>query len=565
MQKHLTKNKKALSSLALILLLLIAAIIGGLISYLWVTGYYLGLKEKIPEENTATITNLNFNPQNATAFNVTVLNPSFSPSESIQVYRITISAKDEGTLHAVQVTVPTLPINISRGSSQTFICKSEWTQYVNATVVISVFVTDGIGSISPIKLPYTNLILENYDFNPIIGVSNLTLTFKNDPQSVTFLNITKVSLRVTPPTADFTNLMQPSLPFALFPNSSQIFSCAYNWLNESRLGGSYFLDVETHQGYRFAFPVSIPQLGFSVQEIDFDPADTAHFNVTIRNQVSTNPYLNVSKIEARIGNNIFDATPSLSSSTNGVLGNSTATFICNWNWTAYRNQNVQVTVYMRQGIQTFGQKTTPQAAALSISENPVFPDTKHFFVTLQNSQYSIKAANITMIQVELDNGTTTVTTNPSLPYSLDKGNTTMFTCSWDWAGYLNRSVNILIYVDQGVFATFRAVRTPAIALNYQVYLSMPWANFTATDTTHFLVNVTNSASSDRSTNITRITVLLQDGTEIDATFTSQIIAINSTITFTCGWDWTTYRNKNVAIRVYTNEGLRAIYVTKTAP
>jgi hypothetical protein len=335
-------------------------------------------------------------------------------------------------------------------------------------------------------------------------------------------------------------------------------------LIESRAGGSYTLDVVTYQGYRFAFPVSIPKLAFSVQEVNFDPGDTTYFNVTVKNEVST--YLNVSKIEARLGNNIFDVTPSLSASTNGVLGNSIVTFRCSWNWAAYRNQNTTVTVYMRQGIQTFGEQTTlPKSVSLGISE-VVFPDTQHFLIAVNSSRYSINTANITMIQVELDNGTqTTITTNPSLPYLLSIGNTTMFTCIWDWSSYLNRSVNILIYMDQGVFATFRAVKTPANALNYHVYLSLPWANFTVADTANFSANVTNNASSDRSANITRITVLLQDGTEIDATITSQIVAINSTTTFTCGWDWTTYRNKNVVIRVYTNEGLRAIYVTRTPP
>jgi hypothetical protein len=565
MQKHLRRNKKALSSLGLILLLLISAIIGGLISYLWVMGYYIGLNEKVPEENVLTITNLDFNPQNATAFNVTVLNPSFSPDENIQVKRITISAEGSDQLNQIDVTTPTLPINVSRGATQTFVCGEEWTQYVNRTIVVSVFVENGTGSTSSIKLPYVDLLLENGDtaFNPFLGVSNLTLTFENPPESVTYLNITGASLRVTPPTANFTTLMEPRLPFALIPNSSQTFSCAYNWLNESRLGGSYSLDVETYQGYRFTFPVSIPQLAFSVQEVNFDPGDTTHFNVTVKNDVST--YLNVSKIEARLGNNIFDVTPSLSSSTNGILGNSTITFRCSWNWAAYRNQNTIVTVYTRQGIQTSGQQTTPQSVSLSIGE-VVFPDTQHFLIAVNNSRYSIKTANITVIQVELDNGTqTTITTNPSLPYLLSIGNTTMFACSWDWSSYLDRSVNILIYIDNQIFATFRATNTPADASNYHVYLSVSWANFTAVDTTNFFANITNSASSDRNANITRITVLLENGTEIDATIASQIVAIDSTATFTCGWDWTTYRSKNVVIRVYTDEGLRAIYVTKTTP
>ena len=135
----------------------------------------------------------------------------------------------------------------------------------------------------------------------------------------------------------------------------------------------------------------------------------------------------------------------------------------------------------------------------------------------------------------------------------------MFCCYWNWTSFLNKSLNIYIYTDEG-FITFRATRTPADALNYHVYLTIPSTRFNATIPTQFDVNVTNSASSDRNAYITRITVLLANGTEINATCASLpfLLEINSTVTFTCQWDWTSYSGKNLIIRVYTNEGLKAI-------
>jgi hypothetical protein len=141
----------------------------------------------------------------------------------------------------------------------------------------------------------------------------------------------------------------------------------------------------------------------------------------------------------------------------------------------------------------------------------------------------------------------------------------MFSCPWNWADYLNQSVDIIFYTSEGYSTTPFAVTTPANASNYQVYLSISSVTFNSTDTAQFFVNVTNSASSVESANVTRITVLVENGTEINAILTSQMVPINSTTLFTCGWDWSTYGNKSVIICVYTGQGLKAIYAIKTPP
>jgi hypothetical protein len=564
MKKQLTKNKKALSSLAIILLLLIAAIIGGLISYLWVMGYYISLKEKLPTGSSAAITNLSFNPQNASAFNVTILNPSFSQDPEIKVQQIGLSANTsgaEGAISFVQFSSPTLPFYISRGTSQTFTCGKDWTQYVNRTVYVSVLVSNGSGSATPIRIPYTELSVDAVNFNASIGISNFTMTLQNKPLSATYVNVTEITLGSQ--TINSTLVKPAGLP-SLAPNTTKVLTINLNW-SAYATNSLYQVQVKTRQGYAALFDARPPQVALPVQAINFSPSDTTHFNVTVKSRITQNAFLNVTKIEVLLENNsIKNVTPALSSSTNGVLANETKTFTCNWDWTNYRNKNVILTVYTLQGIKSNGQQRTPLTVLLSITEDPVFSDSQHFLLTVNNSKYSTKPANITSIQVQLENGTiTTISTiNPPLAYSLGIGNTTMFSCSWNWANHLNESVNVLTYTSDG-YASFRSVKTPASTSNYQVYLSIPWANFTAADTTHFSLNVTNSVSSNRNANVTRITVLLENGPEIDATFTPQVVPIGSTTAFTCGWDWTTYRNKNAIIRVYTNEGLRAFYITKT--
>jgi len=568
MHNRFRRNRKALSSLAIILLLLIFAIIGGLISYLWVTGYYISLKQKIPEEDVAVITNLSFNPQNATAFNATLLNPSYSPEPIINVTGIAITGENEDTLHFVSTTPSlSIPFPLSRGTNQTFTCKSNWAQYVNQTVTVSAFVQSGSGSTSPTKLPYTAVNITKVDFNSTRGVSNFTISIRNNPLSATYVNITGISLNFLP-SPNFTSKMQPSLPFKLIPNGTQTFTCNYNWLNESIAGGSYTLTAETKQGYNATFPVKIPKLASAVQA-SFNPAHTKQFNVTVTNNVSTNTYLNVTRIRVLLDNGTamnVTTTPSLSSSTNGVPGSQMATFNCTWNWTNYRNRDVIVTAYMLQGINASGQQLTPAAGLLTIT-NTTFPDTQHILVTVQNSKYSTIQANVTRIQIyNMENGkgyNFTSDVLPSLPWLVGIGNTTMFNAPWNWTSYLNLRIDITVYTNE-TYSTSYSTTTPSNVSNFEVYLSIKSATFNKTDTTKFSVNVTNNIFSSESTNVTGIAVLLENGAIVNTAITPQMVPNNgNTTTFTCRWDWSTYQNKSIVILVYTNSEPETIYVTKT--
>jgi hypothetical protein len=566
MQKYLGKNKKALSSLSLIILLLIAAIIGGIISYLWVTGYYVSLKEKIPEQDTVAITNLSFNPQNATAFNVTLLNPSYSPSDKVEVSAIGYEGENETTMHFVQASTPDLtlaPFDLARGASQIFTCLGNLAAYVNQTLVVSAFVLNGSGSTNFIKIPYTQLLIPKIDFNSTTGVENFTITLQNAPLSAANLTVTTIGIDYLTQGAINTTVhpITPTLPQTLTPNQTVTLTIQ-DWSDYATLGGSHQISVFTQEGYTASTYTQVPSLAFSVEQINFNQTDTNHFAVTVRNNVTTNTPLNVTRIEVSMNGTVTDVTPPLNSSTNGVLGNSTATFTASWNWTYHRDIGVVVTVYMLQGINASRPQITPALSMLNIT----FPDSHHIFVTVKNSEYSARLANITRMTVTLENGTEEqiqITQPPASPYLVGIGNTTMFSAYWDWHTYLNKTVNVNIYSDEGLIIS-AATRTPASSANYTIYLTVPSAPvFNAASITRFTVTVQNNQTSSENATITRITVLLVNGTEIDSTFTQQTLTPNSTANFTCTWNWQTYQNQSIVVRVYTDEGLKAIYVTKT--
>ena len=77
---RIIKNTKALSKLSLILLLVVAGVVGALLSYLGVVGYYESLEYRNPETPSITISNASFDPRNTSYFNATFLYPTYSTS-----------------------------------------------------------------------------------------------------------------------------------------------------------------------------------------------------------------------------------------------------------------------------------------------------------------------------------------------------------------------------------------------------------------------------------------------------------------------------------------------------
>lgn len=141
---RLVQNAFGISKFILILLLLISAIVGGVLSYMWTEGYYQSIGFQIPETATVTITNVNFDSQDLTFFDLALLNPSFSPS-SVSVAQIMVSTED-GVLHNVEDVDPSLPYELQISESKTFKCIWNLTDYTGKDIKVHVFVADGPGT-----------------------------------------------------------------------------------------------------------------------------------------------------------------------------------------------------------------------------------------------------------------------------------------------------------------------------------------------------------------------------------------------------------------------------------
>ena len=353
---RLIRNARALSRFSLVLLLLVAVIFGALLSYLWVIGYYESLRIRVPEVTTVTITNATFAPQNATFFNVTLLNPSFSPSDA-KITKIAVSTED-GVLHRVKRAQPPLPYRLGRGSSETFRCSWNWGNYTGETVQIIVFVDGGSGATFPAVTPLMDLRI-TVDFDPAISVKHFNMTLQNSVSSATYVNVTDIVMdgeRVPPE-----NVTLP-LPYTLHPDESVSLTCTWDWTDYQ--GKDVTIAAHTLQGYvAYHTQAAPPPVNLTIIEILFNTTDTHHFNVTVQNSELSPTYVNVTRITLTMENGttqeVIEVSPPL---TYTLHPNASVSFMCAWDWTDYREKNVTITIHTLQGYVTSLTQTTPAHA-----------------------------------------------------------------------------------------------------------------------------------------------------------------------------------------------------------
>lgn len=251
---RLLQGLRGISKLMFIILLLLAFIVGATLSYIWTMGYYASPEFVLPKKANITIEDVSFPPQDTTFFNVTILNPSYSQSD-IEVSQIAVLTND-GILHEVEAQA--LDIPLETGSSRTFRGIWDWANYTGQAVRVIVYVTEGSGSNIRTKIPlYVKLTVEAY-FNSSISIQSFNVTIQNTDASVTYVNITELTINgETIPTENMTvNGESVSFPYFLNSSESVLFKCAWNWTDYQ--GQTVTVAVKTLQGYMAKHIVAIP-------------------------------------------------------------------------------------------------------------------------------------------------------------------------------------------------------------------------------------------------------------------------------------------------------------------
>jgi len=346
---RLIHSVKGISKLILLLLLLIAFVVGALLSYIWTMGFYAPQVFHLPSQANITLEKAEFYAENATFFNVTILNPSYSPEE-VAVEQILVSTND-GLLHKVPMTFPSLPYTLTPGNFQTFQSYWKWADYVGQTVDVIALVQEGTGSTVEANTPLMNLTVASINFDASVSATNFTVTVQSTG-SQTFMNITE--MRLVGKDVE----VSPSLPYTLEAGASATFTFTYNWSDIQ--GENATVSIETLQGFTAKKTQLAPEV-LKILSPVFDVANTTSFNITVQNVATLQVSLNISQIkvdvqgETVIIENVVPQLPYL------LEPNSEVPLTCSWNWSEYQGKGVKatVTVYTQQGFSRSAEASIP--------------------------------------------------------------------------------------------------------------------------------------------------------------------------------------------------------------
>lgn len=566
---QISTNVKALSTLVIILLIIVSAIIGGIISYAFTIAYYT----KLPEKTSLTINNVYIDKENIRSFTVNVLNPSYSPADA-NISRIAISLKEGTQLYDVVDSDPSIKggIVVPVGESINITCFKVKKDSVNftlgeligsydfagKTLVVHVFSSSLNSAASNIEasLPFVGLTI-TADFNPNnFGKFNITLA--NNPASE--VNLTVGSIIV--PGVDVTG-MSPDLEEqskTIPRNESVCFMFNGSWYGVVKTN----IAVYTSQGYIFHKEIALTNVSVIISDVAFDEENTGHFNVSISNSEESAIYVNVTKIECTLGNGT--ALSPFDCGSAGIMPNSTRTFTFEWNWKMYRGQNLTVVAYFLQNFQTTTFRVvTPQPVIVKIlNETGVFDlsNTGHFSVVILNHESSIESINITKIVVKetgkVLNGTEV---NPQLPYSaLSPGNSETFNCTFDWADFIDvhgRNLTLAVYVQANT-------SLEEYIFNFSFVLPVAKLGITAIDCSTFAgyLNITIKSSDYSLWNLTvsRVVITVQGlSSPLEYVFPENQMTLKpgDEAVLLCPFNCQQYKDKDIIVTVVTAELVEA--------
>jgi len=342
---RLTRNSKAISKLTLILILLIFFLLGGLLSYVWTMGFYAPNEYNLPAEANLTVEKLVFYPSNATFFNITVLNPSYSPTRA-SILRLR-AATGDGKVHSISTTAPNLPVTLEPGTSNTIKSFWDWRNYTGQPVDFYVLIGEGSGAAVQARTPFMNFTIMSVALNSSISVNHLNVTASNVGSS-TSVNITKILVNgVSVPTIpDLTSTYELTNASGTEPTT---FMLMRNWTDLQ--GKNIGIEIQTAQGHSAYKTVFAPSpIALRITDVRFDINYLDRFNITVQNpQNSSKNFVDINEVKLLVESrtiipNITQAFPQR------LQWNSSITLTPLWNWTADEGKNLTIIVSTAQGF-----------------------------------------------------------------------------------------------------------------------------------------------------------------------------------------------------------------------
>lgn len=557
-------NLKAVSTLAIILLMMISAIIGGLLSYM----FTIVLFSSIPEKTTVTITDVYFDKENARSFKISLLNPSYSPTTAT-VTRIALSLKGGPELYDVVSTEPSIEngIVIQKGETLNITCLEAqrdsadvpWGklagEFAGENITVHVFSPDSTAANIEASVPFVKLQIIDTDFDSKVSFTKFNITIMNNVNSEINLTINEIMVGGIGSMKDD---ISPTLPTVIANGTSVHFKCTGSWRNLMETT----LTASTEEGHVFSQEVELPIVTTTIENVIFNEDHTDHFDVTVFNSAESANYVNVTKIAGTLEDGtIIEANYS----SVGIAPNSTRTFKFDWNWTEYRGKKINVTAYLMQDFRTDTFTVTPPPVIFNLlNEKEVFDlkDKTHFNITLQNHRSSLEAVNITEIVVKETGEIINCTkANPNLPYGpVEPGQAITFYCNvTDWTKHPSGNLTLIIHAVNQTSKEY--------TFNFTFTLLMGELNITSvfhvSETKYLNITVENLNYSVWNLTISKVVITLPNQAEpIEQQFPENLIILkpneSSVLLCVCNWK-EEHLGENITVTVGTKEGIEVLW------
>lgn len=555
---RINANIKGLSTLTVVLIVIVSAIIGGIISYAFTIAYYA----KIPEKTTIAVTGIYIDKENVQSFNVSILNPSYSPADAT-ISRIAVSLKGETQLYDVTETKPSVanglvvPVGTSlnvtclkiRKDSSNITFGEFVSNFAGKTIIVHVFSSDSSTANIEATLPFVKLDIAT-DFNPKISFKKFNITLANALNSE--VNLTVKDILV--PGVEISG-MDPDVraQSKMIPRGESVcFRFNGSWHGIVKIT----LSVYTEQGYIFRKEVEMETVNAAIQNVTFDEDHTDHFNVTISNFAESANDINVANIECTLENG---TKLTLDCGSAVIMPSSTITFKFNWYWRTYRGQNITLVAYFSQEFQTSFRTKTPQPIIIKVlNEGEAFnlKDKERFNITILNHEASLAAVNVTKIVVK---GTGEVL--PITNGVINHGDNKTFTCTYNWTNFLKhygRNLTLTIYAANKTLGEY--------TLDFSFSLPVAELNITGIkpitigETGYLNLTVKNLGYSLWDLTLSKIVITIQDLAEpLEYVLPKNHVTVNvgGETVLLCPFDWQRYLGKSITVAVVTEELVEA--------
>jgi len=563
---RLMKNKKGISTLILIALMLCSLVVGALISYLWVLSAYYNM----PEETTSLwAESAAFDKYNATYFNVTILNPSNSALD-VNVTGIRLIGEAENEVVNINTTDPQVPVQIKKGTKQTFKCLSNWGTFAGRFVTIRP-VAGNVSTTGHTTIPPRVLMRIVPTFDVSKSVQYFNVSVENHASSIINLTVSDILVFGVSIKANVT----PTLPSVVNRDNFTKFTCNYNW--DSLRGQNATITVKTTEGYEVANTTKkLLGAALSIGKLKFPDTNSTSFDVTVNSTADSTTNSIIGKINVTLhdGTTITPTCPALLLRvTATVTKNSSKTFTCLWNWSQHRNENITVNVYAKEDFKIPGKWViTPPSIVWNITDAKFdLDDTGHFLVNVTNMPVSVRDIGVTRVKLNQTDRIVPTTV-------IAAGEQKTVNCTLDWRNFRGKNVTLTVITVDGLNVS-RVVSIPSIQLkllgDHPAYgdLRENYPNVTIPIPLRYLnVTIANSNNSLGNATITRIVFETRNNTyEIDKNLTSPIISVNGYVikigenaTIICQWNWENL-GSTLKVTVYTKEGIKASRTWETHP